>query len=200
MGEKIAEDVLHCQELCLNASWCTLFEFNVFSDVCHVMDDPPKPLEVAEDYYLMSGPPLCPGHIYFTVTMENLDYDILHHHHNLEEALKKHIADVVMVPEDDLDDDTFLDKTVLLRHGHKTNRTDEMYTGHNSKVNKITDEEYMWNVSTEAHVVVFSKKGIDFAAKELKSTSRFSIQQKLTAALGEIESTVAPAIHPGSSL
>jgi len=197
--EKIAEDVLHCQELCLNKTWCHLFEFNVYSDLCHLMEDPPKPVEVAGDY-LTSGPPVCPGHIYFTVTLENLDYDQLKLHPELEKALKQKIEDVVLASSEQLNDDTVLDQMIQLRHGHKPNQSDGLFTGHETEVKQIDDEKFRWNCSTEAHVAVFNKKGIDFATQELKSTSRFSIEQKLTAALAEMESTLAPVIHPQSSL
>jgi len=196
--EKIAEDVLHCQELCVNKTWCHLFEFNVYSDLCHLMEDPPKPVPVAGDY-LTSGPPLCPGHIYFTVTIANLDYDQLKLHPDLEQALKQKIAQVVMASSEDLNDRTVKDNMVTLRHGRKTNLTDTMFTGHETKVDGASAVR-KWNASTEAHIAFFSSRGIDFATKELKTTSRFSIEQKLTATLAEMKSTLAPAIYPQSSL
>lgn len=196
--EKISEDVLQCQELCVNSSWCTLFEFNVFSGMCHLMEDPPKPVEVAGDY-LTSGPPLCPGHIYFTVTMENLDYDQLHQHPDMEEALKEKILDVLMANSEGLNRKT-IRHMMRFRHGRYSNHSDALFTGHESEVKNIDNYADRWNVSTEAHVAIFSKDGIDFATQKLKTTSRFSIQQKLTEALAEMESTLAPAIYPGGSL
>jgi len=197
--EKIAEDVLHCQELCVNNSWCTLFEFNVFSDICHLMQDPPKPVEVAGDY-LTSGPPICPGHIYFSATMENLDFDQLKLHPHLQEALKQKIADTLIAGEESLNNRTVLNHSCILRHGHKSNESEAMFTGHNSKVDAIQTEEDRWNTSTTVHCAVFSNKGINFETEEMKTTSRFSIQQKLTAALAELRNTLAPATHPGASL
>jgi len=197
--QRIAKDVLHCQELCVDKSWCHLFEFDVVSGICHLMEDPPKPVQIVNDH-LMSGPPLCPGHIYFTVTMENLDFDKLKLYPEMLEALKQKIADVLLTSSERPIDHTGLDQMVLLRHGHKTEMSDAIFTGHNSKVDQVHVDEYRWNVSTEAHIAIFSKGGIDFATQELTTTSRFSIEQKLTAALAEMENTLAPAIHPQSSL
>merc|ERR1712218_245578 len=75
---EVAKDGLDCQTRCSHKQWCKKFQYNVFTHECRLMRTWPANGTLVPGDYLISGPPQCPGHVAFNMTVENVDFEKLH--------------------------------------------------------------------------------------------------------------------------
>jgi len=160
------------------------------------MNTVPLPTEVA-GYYLMTGPPVCPGHLYFTVTVENLDLDRLLKQPDLLELLKETIKESLLRHPRGYNESEVNEKLVVLRDGNKSSSLHHRYTAENVK---LRHQKHPYNMSIEAHVAIFSQRGISFASAQITTSNRFDIAQRVTQDLGRIQSQLHPVMAPGSEI
>jgi len=200
----LVKDVLECQRRCAEKSppdgkqandfpACQRFQYNVFTTVCHMMTTVPKGAQVSADY-LISGPPRCPGRIQFNLTVENVDLEKLDQNPDL-----KHLLEEMVLNETLRDPPSYVEvgerPSVTITNGSNRIHFHEFCT---TQVKEI--KLYPLNASILLEVDVPAKMGISFGTAKLRDTHRCQIGERVDSGLKQIQSSIAPVLHPGSDV
>mmetsp|Transcript_14692 Transcript_14692/g.46974 ORF Transcript_14692/g.46974 Transcript_14692/m.46974 type:complete len:423 (-) Transcript_14692:43-1311(-) len=162
----LAKSVLHCQQRCAETQGCAFFEYDDFSDLCHMADSTVKFEELPGDYKIV-GKPYCGGTVYFAVHFANIVLEKLEQ----DAALKKALAHAIE------------DATLHQRKASDSGTTEVRFS--HGKVAKVFQGELNFEGPvTRAKVVLHSgTSGLVGAVSRLKATGRLKIARKVWKAI-----------------
>jgi len=196
----IVTDVMDCQRRCaekiVDERPCQKFQYNVFTNVCHLMSSWPSGQQVSADY-LISGPPKCPGHIALNITIENVDFGKLNRTPDLKHLFFEAIKDATLRDPKGYNESEYLEP---LLHVENVSYRTRFYEFCTDEVKDQRNESIPENASVSVTVGIYASKGINWATAKLRTTHRCQIGTRVTDRLEELKSTLAPVMHPDSDI
>jgi hypothetical protein len=196
----ITTDVMDCQRRCdeqqrnPDTPDCRKFQFNVFTNVCHMMATVPIGQQVAADY-LISGPPQCPGHIELNITIENVDFDKLNKTPDIKHLLEVAIENATLRDPASYNESKYGVHLLNIQKGGQRVIWHEFCTAEKTK-----KRNHSYNDSIIVSMGVYAHDGISFATAKLRDTHRCQIGTRVSSSLQELKSSFAPVMPPGSAI
>jgi len=194
---ELVGSVRDCETKCEERSWCAKFEYDVFTKVCHFMRSWPGHGMPMPGDQLISGPPTCPGHVAFNVTIENVDIDKLFAHPNLLHLFKDTLSTAVVRNPDDYDESRFDEELIHVSNGSMSGSLHQVYTVEHLEARQ---QRGPYNGSVVATIAVYAERGIAFATAKIVSPNRSTVAERVNHRLESLRNFFVPVVAPGSEM